>query len=256
MGFYNVLQGDAPYLTLPRRSLRDERQLPPGRAGRHRRQPRRARHRRRRLVQRRQRPRGGAARQRDREPEPAGGTNNWYTRTATPAARTAIAPTPRSPGVGSVLRYLSSLQRPVPSRCDPGHYYLLNNYAPGYYGDGTRQSRSVRHSALDAAHDRRRAAGGAAPVVRATTAISGTATWPIPRTARSAQHLLRHLQLLPVLDGDHDQRDGARRAPEGHDGSLRRDRARVAAGGRRSSSRAASSTAIRRRRSSICSRGS
>src|SRR3989441_750041 len=39
-----------------------------------------------------------------------------------------------APGVSAVLNYLSSFN--VDSRCAPGHYYLLNNYNPGYYGDG------------------------------------------------------------------------------------------------------------------------
>ena len=39
-----------------------------------------------------------------------------------------------APGVSALLNYLSSFN--VDSRCAPGHYYLLNNYNPGYYGDG------------------------------------------------------------------------------------------------------------------------
>ena len=54
LGFYNVQQGDAALLQVPRRHLRDERQLPPVRARRHRRQPHHARPRRCHLVQRRQ----------------------------------------------------------------------------------------------------------------------------------------------------------------------------------------------------------
>jgi len=34
------------------------------------------------------------------------------------------------PGVKAVLSYIRSLR--VASRCEPGHYYLLNNYNPGY----------------------------------------------------------------------------------------------------------------------------
>jgi phospholipase C len=41
-----------------------------------------------------------------------------------------------APGVTSVLEYLSSLPYEVDAKCAPGHYYLLNNYNPGYYGDG------------------------------------------------------------------------------------------------------------------------
>jgi phospholipase C len=44
---------------------------------------------------------------------------------------------PTQPGVGPVLEYLSSLKPPIKPNCDPGHYYLLNNYNPGYFGDGS-----------------------------------------------------------------------------------------------------------------------
>jgi phospholipase C len=41
------------------------------------------------------------------------------------------------PGVGQVLDYLKSLPKPIKPNCDQGHYYLLNNYNPGYFGDGS-----------------------------------------------------------------------------------------------------------------------
>ena len=41
------------------------------------------------------------------------------------------------PGVGPIVEYLSSLHPPIKPNCEPGHYYLLNNYNPGYFGDGT-----------------------------------------------------------------------------------------------------------------------
>jgi phospholipase C len=41
------------------------------------------------------------------------------------------------PGVASVVYYLKSLSRPVNPNCQTGHYYLLNNYNPGYFGDGS-----------------------------------------------------------------------------------------------------------------------
>jgi phospholipase C len=44
---------------------------------------------------------------------------------------------PTQPGVGPVLEYLSSLKPPIKPNCDPEHYYLLNNYNPGYFGDGS-----------------------------------------------------------------------------------------------------------------------
>jgi phospholipase C len=41
------------------------------------------------------------------------------------------------PGVAPILNYLASLPRPIKSNCEAGHYYLLNNYNPGYFGDGS-----------------------------------------------------------------------------------------------------------------------
>jgi phospholipase C len=42
-----------------------------------------------------------------------------------------------APGVTSVLSYLASLSYNPNPRCAPGHYYLLNNYNPGYFADGS-----------------------------------------------------------------------------------------------------------------------
>jgi len=39
--------------------------------------------------------------------------------------------------VGPILKHLASLARPVNPNCEPDHYYLLNNYNPGYFGDGS-----------------------------------------------------------------------------------------------------------------------
>jgi phospholipase C len=41
--------------------------------------------------------------------------------------------------VDPITDYLSSLPYKVASRCETGRYYLLNNYDPGYYGDGTSE---------------------------------------------------------------------------------------------------------------------
>jgi phospholipase C len=32
---------------------------------------------------------------------------------------------------------LASLNPPIDPKCETGHYYLLNNYNPGYFGDGS-----------------------------------------------------------------------------------------------------------------------
>ena len=78
-------------------------------------------------------------------PNPLTGTNNWYTEDGygggsygSPSygggSYTACADTSQ-PGVEAIVSYLTSVK--VKPNCDPGHYYLLNNYNPGYYGDGT-----------------------------------------------------------------------------------------------------------------------
>ena len=72
-------------------------------------------------------------------------TNNWYIQDGygggsygSPSygggSYSACADTSQ-PGVKAIVDYLTSLN--VKPNCDAGHYYLLNNYNPGYYGDGT-----------------------------------------------------------------------------------------------------------------------
>jgi phospholipase C len=92
-------------------------------------------------------------------PNPAQGTNNWYTQDGYGSDYNAGYPmsdwsttqpnglpiiygggsysncADRSqPGVEPILDYLRKLH--IDSRCEPGHYYLLNNYNPGWFGNG------------------------------------------------------------------------------------------------------------------------
>ncbi len=80
-------------------------------------------------------------------PDPQVGTNNWYTEdgygggsygspsygggTYTDCSDLS------QPAVSQIVSYLGALSQPIGPNCDPGHFYLLNNYNPGYYGDGT-----------------------------------------------------------------------------------------------------------------------
>jgi phospholipase C len=79
-------------------------------------------------------------------PNPQPGTNNWYTQDGygsgsygSPSAGggtyTNCSDT-NQPGVAPITAYLSSLSRPINPNCEANHYYLLNNYNPGYYGNG------------------------------------------------------------------------------------------------------------------------
>jgi phospholipase C len=70
-------------------------------------------------------------------PNPRAGTNNWYDQDGYFGGSYSACADLSQPGVAPVVNYLESLPRPIRSGCEPGHYYLLNNYNPGYNGDGT-----------------------------------------------------------------------------------------------------------------------
>ena len=80
-------------------------------------------------------------------PNPQPGTNNWWMEdgyggfnkdgSVFGGGSYTNCADRSQPGVAPILNYLSSLPRPVEPKCDAGHYYLLNNYNPGYFGDGS-----------------------------------------------------------------------------------------------------------------------
>ena len=92
-------------------------------------------------------------------PNPAPGTNNWYSQDGYGEDYNAGYPSngwdttqsnglpiiygggsytdcsdPSQPGVQPILTYLAQLH--IDPRCERGHYYLLNNYNPGWFGNG------------------------------------------------------------------------------------------------------------------------
>ena len=72
------------------------------------------------------------------DPDPAPNTNNWYTQDGYSGGTYSDCSDDAAPGVASVNGYLKSMH--VKPNCDKGHYYLLNNYAPGYFADGSVNS--------------------------------------------------------------------------------------------------------------------
>jgi len=80
-------------------------------------------------------------------PSPAAGTNNWYAEDGygggsfgSPAfggGSYTNCSDPTAPGVNAIETYLGQLNPRIDPRCEEGHYYLLNNYNPGYFGDGS-----------------------------------------------------------------------------------------------------------------------
>ena len=221
MGFYNVQQGDVPYF----KSLADNYAMSDNFHqsvnGRHRRQPHHARPRRCDLVQRRQ-----------RQPAlpPPQRTVRWYrnARMRASSMKSKIRIRSRHQQLvhrGRLRRRFVSARRPVRRRllqrllryhaagrradrglsavaaaarsirnCETGHYYLLNNYNPGYFGDGTQrlhrhrnpQQHRVHDSAVDHAQHRRRA-DRQATSRGSTTATSGTTTSPTPTSSTTAR---------------------------------------------------------------------
>jgi phospholipase C len=76
-------------------------------------------------------------------PNPQAGTNNWYDDDGyggaggTGGGSYVNCADLTQPGVPAIVNYLEALPRPIEPNCDTGHYYILNNYNPGYNGDGT-----------------------------------------------------------------------------------------------------------------------
>jgi phospholipase C len=83
-------------------------------------------------------------------PNPQPGTNNWWTQdgyggfgnyggsvNVYGGGSYSNCSDLAQPGVAQIVNYLSSLTPPIAPNCEPGHYYLLNNYNPGYFGDGS-----------------------------------------------------------------------------------------------------------------------
>jgi len=81
------------------------------------------------------------------------GTNNYYTQDGYgggSGSPTAVSPSANcgggsyvtcadntQPGVAAVQDYLKCLKPKIKHNCEKGYYYLVNNYNPGYFGDGS-----------------------------------------------------------------------------------------------------------------------
>jgi phospholipase C len=72
-------------------------------------------------------------------PNPQPGTNNWYDQDGYSGGSYTNCSDLSQPAVPAIVNYLQSLSTPVSPRCAPGAFYLLNNYNPGYIGNGSLQ---------------------------------------------------------------------------------------------------------------------
>ena len=73
-------------------------------------------------------------------PNPQPSTNNYYDQDGYSGGSYVNCGDISQPGVPAVTNYLQSLKRPVNPNCVKGNYYLVNNYNPGFNGDGTLAS--------------------------------------------------------------------------------------------------------------------
>jgi phospholipase C len=69
------------------------------------------------------------------DPDPQAATNNWYTQDGYSAGSYSNCADETQPGVKEVDAYLHQLG--VKPNCEKDHYYILNNYNPAYFGDGS-----------------------------------------------------------------------------------------------------------------------
>jgi phospholipase C len=67
-------------------------------------------------------------------PDPAPGTNNWYKNDGYSGGSYTNCSDFQQPGVASIVNYLDAIH--VPANCAPKAYYLLNNYVPAFIGSG------------------------------------------------------------------------------------------------------------------------
>jgi phospholipase C len=76
-------------------------------------------------------------------PDPQPGTNNWYTADGYGASDGSGGGSyvncadQTQPGVPQLTKYLGALANPINPNCEANHYYILNNYNPGFNGDGS-----------------------------------------------------------------------------------------------------------------------
>ncbi len=73
-------------------------------------------------------------------PNPQQGTNNWYDQDGYGGGTYTNCSDLSQPAVPAVVNYLQALTPPIDARCASNSFYLLNNYNPGYNGDGTLAS--------------------------------------------------------------------------------------------------------------------
>jgi phospholipase C len=89
-------------------------------------------------------------------PDPLKGTNNVYTVDLNFDGNFTECADPTQPGIKPIRGYLESLPYDADPKCDPGHFYMINNDSPGFLPDGTVDTAGI-------------ASGGSIPPVNTRT---------------------------------------------------------------------------------------
>ena len=118
----------------------------------------------------------------------------------------------RSPPIRDYLAALPS--HPAPG-CYPGEFYLVNNFGPGFFGNGSRAPLSTSDFRIPPTSQ---------PHIRHALLNKHGVSWSYYASGWAGGSegvgFLRSLQRLSLLDTDDDERDGAGGAPERPDRSL------------------------------------
>ena len=124
---------------------------------------------------------------------------------------------PNAAGAAPLLDYMSSLPYKIDPKCAPGAYYILNNYNPGYFGNGKcafgdpkTTPFTIPPSTVPNIGNELLEEECLVQVLRGPAGIfTSTNPW-----SHSTGDVHEHLQLLPVFDHVHGEPDSADRAPK------------------------------------------
>jgi phospholipase C len=76
-------------------------------------------------------------------PDPLPGSDNQYTVDINFDGNFTACGDPTQPGIAPIRDYLASLPYNPDPKCKPGHFYMINNDAPGFLPDGTVDTKGI-----------------------------------------------------------------------------------------------------------------
>jgi phospholipase C len=76
-------------------------------------------------------------------PDPLSGSDNQYTVDINFDGNFTECGNPSQPGIKPIRDYLESLPYDPDPKCKPGHFYMINNDAPGFLPDGTVDTKGI-----------------------------------------------------------------------------------------------------------------